>query len=251
MTQLPWDDDSSHEGLLARRRVSLCLSEREIDDYRRNCLSGVTREIVEEHLLVCAHCLDRVEAEDDFAAAVCVAARQLEVAELEAALREPPGLPGCPPSAASPPARLRLWARFRGWLARPVRRTTAFGWAAACAVTLVGLWSLDRTTQRALPDVEVVLEVSRGASNLNTHLIPAHRPILLSSDISDLPPAPVYRLDLVDQSGQLVHRELSAPTAGRLRWRLASGLAQGTYWVRVCSPRPTSLLLREYGLRVR
>jgi len=251
MTSMPWEDDSSHEGLLARRQVSLCLSEREIDEYRRNCLSGVTREVVEEHLLVCARCLDRVEDEDHFAAAFCAAARQLEVAELEAALRDPPEESEEPPGEPRVRAPLRLWGQLKSWFARPVRRGAAFGWAAACAVTLIGLWSFERSDPSAQSDVEVVLEVSRGASPLNRQPIPANRPILLSSDISDLPPAPVYRLDLVDQSGQLVHRELSAPAEGRLRWRLGSGLAQGTYWVRVCSPRPSSFLLREFGLRVR
>lgn len=83
MTSLGWEDDGAQEGLMLRRSVSKCLTEAEMEDYLANRLSGVTREVIEEHLLVCSKCLDTVEQEEEFAALFRSAAMQIEAEELE------------------------------------------------------------------------------------------------------------------------------------------------------------------------
>lgn len=83
MTSLGWEDDGAQEGLMLRRSVGKCLTEAEMEDYLANRLSGVTREVIEEHLLVCAKCLDSVEQEEEFAALFRTAAMQMEAEEME------------------------------------------------------------------------------------------------------------------------------------------------------------------------
>lgn len=83
MTSLGWEDDGAQEGLMLRRSVGKCLTEAEMEDYLANRLSGVTREVIEEHLLVCAKCLDSVEQEEEFAALFRSAAMQIEAEEME------------------------------------------------------------------------------------------------------------------------------------------------------------------------
>ncbi|MBN9662663.1 MAG: zf-HC2 domain-containing protein [Acidobacteria bacterium] len=83
MTSLGWEDDGAQEGLMLRRSVGKCLTEAEMEDYLANRLSGVTREVIEEHLLVCSKCLDSVEQEEEFAALFRSAAMQMEAEEME------------------------------------------------------------------------------------------------------------------------------------------------------------------------
>lgn len=83
MTSLGWEDDGAQEGLMLRRSVGKCLTEAEMEDYLANRLSGVTREVIEEHLLVCAKCLDSVEQEEEFAGVFRSAAMQVEAEEME------------------------------------------------------------------------------------------------------------------------------------------------------------------------
>ncbi|MGJ5817337.1 zf-HC2 domain-containing protein [Paludibaculum fermentans] len=86
MTSLGWEDDGAQEGLMLRRSVGKCLTEAEMEDYLANRLSGVTREVIEEHLLVCAKCLDSVEQEEEFAGVFRSAAMQIEAEEMEKSL---------------------------------------------------------------------------------------------------------------------------------------------------------------------
>lgn len=87
MTSLGWEDDGAQEGLMLRRSVSKCLTENEIDDFLTNRLSGVTREVIEEHLLVCSKCLDCVEQEEEFAEAFRAGAIRVQDAEMERSLK--------------------------------------------------------------------------------------------------------------------------------------------------------------------
>ena len=50
MNGLSWEDDGAQEGLLTRRSAQNCLTDHELEEYLFNRLSGVTREVIEEHL---------------------------------------------------------------------------------------------------------------------------------------------------------------------------------------------------------
>lgn len=123
MTSLGWEDDGTREGLMLRRSVEKCLTEAEIEDYLANRLSGVTREVIEEHLLVCSSCLDCVEQEEEFAEAFRTAALREEAVELERAYGNPPadaaapGMPAAdleePTAPRSPRGFARIVAVFR------------------------------------------------------------------------------------------------------------------------------------------
>ncbi|QOY90076.1 zf-HC2 domain-containing protein [Paludibaculum fermentans] len=123
MTSLGWEDDGAQEGLMLRRSVGKCLTEAEMEDYLANRLSGVTREVIEEHLLVCAKCLDSVEQEEEFAGVFRSAAMQVEAEEMEksfsgeepgtgetASEAEPEGAPAAEPEGWW----ARMWNRVRG-----------------------------------------------------------------------------------------------------------------------------------------
>ncbi len=123
MTSLGWEDDGAQEGLMLRRSVGKCLTEAEMEDYLANRLSGVTREVIEEHLLVCSKCLDCVEQEEEFAGVFRSAAMQLEAEEMEKSFSdETPGMAetgggtGLELAPAVEPAGwwARLWNRLRG-----------------------------------------------------------------------------------------------------------------------------------------
>ena len=89
MFELSPDDERKPEDLLTRRSSEACLSEIELEDFLHNKLSGTTRECVEEHLLFCRACLDRVEEEEQFASSFRAAARRMEEESLKAAFDGP------------------------------------------------------------------------------------------------------------------------------------------------------------------
>jgi anti-sigma factor RsiW len=85
MTGSHREDEGLQERLLIRRSARKCLTEKEIEDFLFDRLSGVTREAVEEHLLVCEACQDRISMEEEFVGTFRRAARVIECEELERA----------------------------------------------------------------------------------------------------------------------------------------------------------------------
>jgi hypothetical protein len=232
MTGLSWEDDGAGEGLLTRRAAHKCLTEKEIEDFLFNRLSGVTREVVEEHLLVCQNCLDRTEQEEAYIAAARSAAGEILDEEFERALVEV-GIPR------------------ESWLARLKRIFTvrSFQWAAAGAAILFVAVILVPREPGAMNAAEVALHQERGSAVAMAEA-PETRPLTLNVDVSELPDAPVYRLELVDGSGKLVQAADVAPAAGKLKWKTGTGLPAGAYWVRLRDPAEPQTLVREFGLRV-
>ncbi|WP_321478098.1 zf-HC2 domain-containing protein [uncultured Paludibaculum sp.] len=118
MTSMGWEDDGAQEGLMLRRSVGKCLTEAEIEDFLSNRLSGVTREVIEEHLLVCSKCLDAVEQEEEFANAFRAAAVRLESEDLEKSYvseAPPPPDPGTPAKPAGGLVRRLLETVRKSW----------------------------------------------------------------------------------------------------------------------------------------
>ncbi|MBI5282352.1 MAG: hypothetical protein HY858_11775 [Candidatus Solibacter usitatus] len=233
MTGLSWEDDGAGESLMTRRSVQQCLSSKEIEDFLFDRLSGVTREVIEEHLLVCHKCLDRVEEEEKYFGAVRKAAARIQQEEFTAAVAGKPPVPG----------KLREWfGKFFGK-----------GPAVWATVGLAGVLATVVLVQRqpgAKTEVEVALRLERGGAP-EEPAAAAGRTMILTVDIQELPDAPVYRLDVVDGAGRLMASGEVAPQTGRLRWKVPRVLAAGAYWVRLRNPEEPLELLREYGLVVR
>jgi hypothetical protein len=219
VTEFFADGDGSQEGLLAKRSATLCLSEKELEDFLFCRLSGVTREVIEEHLLVCHACLDRVEKEEHYIASMKDGLRQRENRELNAAV------------GGNQPASRKF-------------RTPVWGAAAVVLALVAGLlWRYAAPG----PSAEVRLSVTR--STAETGVGPAGGRLTLTADVSGLPEQPVYRIQLVRANGTEAASGLLNPAAAQVRWSPAIKLPPGQYWVRLSTE--TGELLREYSLRLR
>lgn len=230
MFELPPDDERKPEDLLTRRSSEACLTEVELEDFLQNRLSGTTRECVEEHLLVCAACLDRVEEEDQFAACFRTAARRLEDEDLKAAYAGP---------------RAGAWNRLVAWLKRPFGAGVGLAVVAATAVLTVTL----APSLRQEPAMEISLRAERGLAASAGPAAEAGRPLKLNLDAAGLP-GTTLKLELATINNSLVLQSRAAATGNTIRWDLGRGLEPGIYWVRIYQPFDNSLL-REFALNVK
>jgi hypothetical protein len=235
MTSLSWDDDGAQEGLLTKRSAEKCLTDREVEDFLFNRLSGVTREVVEEHLLVCHRCLDRVEDEEANRVLIRDAATHLVEAELNSS-----GTAGGTGDGGAEDGRPT-------WLGR--RSATEFSFAIAATVMVGLLVSAMLYWQRPSPPVEVALWVERGEVSSLAE-VPSGRPLHLTIDLTTLPQLPAYRLELVNARGQLLSSAELKAEGARLSWNLPAGYAAGRYWIRMRDAAQPAELLREFGLTV-
>ncbi len=171
---------------------------------------------LEEHLLVCAECQDRLQQSDAFVAATRAAARKLR---------------------AQPPSR---------------RRIPAMMWAAGLAVFL-GLLVLAGRPWRFLnsadgPPVVVLLRSVRGAEGLVGSSAPPDKLVVLTADVADLPAAGPYRLEVVSQQGRRIWESAVAAKDGKISAPVPKRLPRGSNWVRLYSP--SGELLREFALKI-
>jgi hypothetical protein len=182
-------------------------------------VGGLPDEELEEHMLVCDDCRERLGETETYLQAMRSAAAQLRRAK-----------------------------HRRGWMLRiamaPQPRWAA-GFAAVALAILAGtLW---RET-RGVPTVplEVTLETTRGPEGAQA---PAGRPLLLRLDVTDLPAFPSYRVEVVNATGQPSAMLDASPRAGRLEAPLSELLKSGVHFVRLYSPQQE--LLREYALNIK
>lgn len=187
--------------LVMAPNTSRHLDAEEIERYSMGVIPDEECTRFEEHLLLCEICRDRVSESDRVVAALHGAATRLR-------------------GEVSAQPRSRAWI---GLLAA----------AAVIAAVLVFGWS----GGGAKPAVPVVLVAMRGG-DLLAHA-PAGVPLKLNPDVTGLPAAPFYVLEIVDAVGRRVWR-------GPFPGPPASPQRKGTYFVRISigSGEP----LREYGV---
>ena len=187
----------------------------DVEDLERYCIgtSSVAESTqIEEHLLICECCQDRLRETDDYVLAVEVASRQLRRNEKVTDRRE---------------------GRFPAWFP-PLA-------AVACGLLLVV--AALRLVRPPGPVVAVSLSALR--SNGAGTGAPAGQQLVLHPDLTGLTESSSYRLEIVDQTGRTVRQG----TLGRTQARVAiPGLGAGQYFVRVYLP--AGELLREYGLQI-
>jgi hypothetical protein len=167
---------------------------------------------IEEHLLVCEDCRNRLRETDSFLNSIQMSARQWRRDERA--------------------AKGRGW-KIPAWF--PVL-------AAACGLVLVVV--AIRAVRPSGPAVAVSLSALRGAGAGNVG--PAGRELRLQPDLAGLAAEPAYRLEIVNQTGRPVRLAALAATQGGVTVR---GLGAGLYFVRLYLP--PGKLLREYGLEIR
>jgi hypothetical protein len=166
---------------------------------------------IEEHLLTCEDCRDRLRETDDYLLAMRTSSARLRWDE-ESTHR-------------------RQW-KFPAWFPALA--------AAACLLLVVFALRLGRPPG---PLVAVSLTAVRG--NEVASSAPAGRELMLHPDLTGLTAASSYRLEIVDQTGRPVRRVSLARAQNGIR---IPGLGAGLYFVRVYLP--AGELLREYGLQI-
>jgi len=177
----------------------------DIERYSMGKLSEQQCAQFEEHLLICETCRIRVAESDEFIRSVQRAGKQIR---------------------SEGPSRGRsVWR----------------GWATFAAAALIAAWAVFSWLHgSARPEFAVSLAAMRGDETMAK--APVGAPLVLKPDLTGLPPAASYRLEMVDALGKTVWRG-SFPGA-RVPARPA-----GLYFVRVSSAGGE--LLREYSLEVR
>ncbi len=184
---------------------------------------------IEEHLLVCEQCRNRLEEIDAY-----VAAMKQALVEVE------------PETAAHEEPVEKTW---RSWLAAVPRPA----WAAAAAVLALALVFIPESrAPRELHSVQ--LETWRGAPDGMNSSVPAGQPLAITADVTGVTGLSGYVVEVADSAGDAVFTE-SYPAGGtKIELTLESGLASGQYWVRVYESAGQEggrgELLREFGLRV-
>ncbi|HEY3439591.1 MAG TPA: hypothetical protein VGK29_02520 [Paludibaculum sp.] len=196
----------------------------------------MTREVIEEHLLACSKCLDRVEAEAIYTQAFQDAAKQAEAEDFARAM-------GSVTAERKTGWRESLLA---GWTALFGKRTI-LAVAGAGVVTAALFYSA--ALRNPGQDAVVELSLARGVSEAGA-VAPVGRGLALSADVSQLPVLPNWQVDVVDATGQLEQSVQVAAVGGRLSWVVKDGLPAGRHWVRLRAAG-NGTLVREYGLLVR
>lgn len=196
-----------------------CLSDGQLELYSMGRMAEPASAVVEEHLLLCSDCQDRLNEVDEY-----VALMKQETGRL-----------------VTQPARPRRSLIPQLWISKPV-------WAGAFALLIatIGIsWQL-AMRPAALPVETVQLVANRGV-HAETHAV-RNRRLTLKMDLTELPAADAYRVQVVDSTGAPVWQGTAKPGERRLQVSLNRKLEPGTYWVRLYGGDEE--FLREYGLRV-
>jgi hypothetical protein len=177
---------------------------------------------LEEHLLDCTLCQDRLLAVDEYTALMKagIAAIEREREVTRASLRF--AIPSAP-----------------------------VVFAAAVMLVLVGItigWRLQPSAAVASASTMTVkLTALRGGDGDGLARASFGRPLDLTFDRTDLPAALAYRLEVVSSSGHRLWSGAAQVEPQGLSARVTRRLAPGVYWVRLYSD---GQLRREFGLRV-
>ena len=197
-------------------------TEEVLEGYSLGTLSDAEVESLEEHLLICGECQERLRHTDAYVLAMKQAAAEL---------RQP---------RASWAAD--AWHSFRRRLAWP---EAAAGLALAVVLLLLVARPWGSGPAPDEPAVLVQLAAFRGG-DLPGAEAPAGKPLLLRIDTAGLPPSATYRVEVVDARGQPVYAGSCGSAGGDVPLR--QSLRAGRYWVRVAQPTAQRELLREFGL---
>ena len=168
--------------------------------------------LIEEHLLTCDGCRDRLQETDAYLRAMQTSSEQIRRDEKT--------------------ARRREW-RIPAWF--PVMVT------AACGIVLVV--ATPRFIRSPGPAAAVSLTALRSGGAGNS--APPGRELMLHPDLTGLAEDSSYRLEIVNQTGHTVRQGMLTRAQNGVPVR---GLGAGLYFVRVYLPAGD--LLREYGLRI-
>jgi len=197
--------------------------------YSMGKLSDPGLSALEEHLLACPECQQRLGEMDSYVRAMRDAA---------AKLRE---------ESAAEQAE-----SFRGLLAvlhglRPAAVALGVGVVLLGLFWLVASW---RPVGSEQTPVAISLQAIRGGEPAAGARAPADRPLLLEIDLTGLPSQQEYALEVAGSTGEPLWQAVVRSASGRIRVRPSRTFRPGAYWVRLFSDGGKTDLLREFSLRV-
>lgn len=196
-------------------------SDNDIELYALGRLSDEVAAPIEEHLLVCDSCRDRVKQADEFVTTICAALRDDEAAETK---------------------RSSSMARF---FSVPVPI-----WVGAlAAVALIAVVVPQR--QKTMEPFAVQLESYRGAGIPFSATAPAGQPLLLHVDVKGLPERPAYQVEIADAKGAVIWNSPVQAKGEAINVTVDRSLRAGQYWARIYQNDASRDLLREFALELR
>ena len=188
------------------------INEEEIEQYSLGTVPKEQLTSLEEHLLICETCQNRVHDADRYTAAMRIAAEEKRNS-------------------------IATGTRIFG-----LRLVPAMVGVAAFAIALAG-WEVSRPgSGKPYP---VALEATRGEGVLRK--APAGRSLELQLDVATLAAQPSYRVEVVDATGRAVWSGQASAHNSKLTVSTAR-LRTGYYFIRVYGAN--GALLREYGLEL-
>ena len=194
----------------------------DLERYSMGTLLEAENPVLEEHLLVCHSCQDRLYQMDQFLETLRAVSLGLMT------------------------ERESIWARLRSFVVLPWLANYP-AWATAAAVlALVFLAGLTWQLRKGAADKPIALMLV--AERNGAVSAPAQKPLLLELDAKGLPNLPSYRLEVVDQSGTRVLESGVRPKDNKISHLVSDKLAPGDYFVRLYAPRGDQL--REFAVRL-
>lgn len=211
------------------------LTEEAMETYALGRLADPEAELLEEHLLLCNDCQDRLGKLDEFVSAFRIAAGR---SDRKQDVRTPPG------QSLGPTLRASLLSFFRSW--RPLY---SIGGAVAAAALAVAM--LPRGPAPAPVPVRIELNAIRGMVP-EVSLPSPGATLQLSLDLTGLPAASRLTVEITAAAGQVLWTQTaSRPDGGTLSVSPSFTPREGIYWVRIHEAGGSHALLREFGFRVR
>lgn len=193
------------------------ISEELLEKYAFRRLTEQESAPVEEHLLICPTCQDRLNEVDDY----------IQVMKL---------------AASQPPLKGRF-SNLGGW-PFPARL------GIASLIVIIGALVIP-WRGRNMPAREVTLVASRGSSSTPVAEARAGPGLILRMDVSEIAKFDNYTVSLVNSEGRELWRTLAPANQHQLLVRSPAKLAAGRYWVRLFDTSQPPVLLREYGLELK
>lgn len=184
-----------------------------LEEYAFNRLSEAATEALEEHLLLCTLCQNKLKAVDEYILLMKHVSAQREL------------------------ERTSIGRRW--WWGALVGGSTAM------AVLVMAVLMESRRVEPTAALEQVELAAFRGDEEM-AHSGAGH-PINVVIDASDLSGSSRYRVEVVNTSGRMVWRGPTIAAEGRLSALISARLKRGIYWVRLSTLEGE--LVREYGLR--
>ena len=198
------------------------LPEEALEQYAFSRLSEVDTETLEEHVLICETCQSTLQEIDEYILLMKAATADYQFTR-----------------AAEFPKPDRL-----AWVRR--RPLPAMAWATGLAAALVMIFGSWRT-ESVSGTSAVQLVAFRGGEGIAMTQAAAGKSLDLSIDLTDLPSANAYRLEVVNGTGDRAWAGRPEKVNGGLSAHVAKRLKAGVYWVRLYSGEE---LVREFGLRL-